>query len=61
MPWGAVGLQVAGLSGEPGLHGGNAPLMVLMFLLTSYSVAVDVGLGLGSSLIMSHPGRVGLF
>lgn len=53
--------RVAGLGGELGLHRGNAPLMVLMFLLTFYSVAVDAGPGLCSSLIMSHPGRVGLY
>lgn len=63
--WNAMGglsdCRVAGLGGEPGLHGGNAPLMVPMFLLTFSSVAVDAGPGLGSSLLMSHPGRVGLF
>lgn len=63
--WNAMGglsdCRVAGLGGKPGLHRGNAPLMVLMFLLTFYSSVVNAGPGLGSSLIMSHPGREGLF
>lgn len=58
---GRVDWRVTAVGGELGLHRENAPPMFLMLRLTFCFAVVDAGPGLSSSLVVSHPRRVGLF